>query len=193
MLIIRRIFHISTHCFSCAFAIDRCLVLRPFVAPSFFLVVREVFFIATPYHYPHVRRSYCSFAVFEGWRALDVMFFFAAHYCFLILGAFSRVRRLFALFFQCWLPINTFFSLTFPRCRRSVPMLSAVFPTFHVKHCCFFYKILPLLCLFFTVSGATSAVFVVLSFRCLRVVTRFCAACSSVVFCWRLSELDVVA
>ena len=194
MLIVCRIFHISTRYYSCAFAIDRRLISRPFVAPLFYLGCARGFFIATTYHCLHVRRGYCSFAVFFwGWCLLDVMIFLRRTFVFLILGAFSRVRRLFALFSQCWLPINTFFSLTFPRCRRSVPMFLAVFSTFHVKHCCFLYEMLPLRCLFFTVSGAISCGFVVLSFRCLRVVTRFCAAYASVFFYWRLSELDVVA
>lgn len=158
-----------------------------------FFVVREVFFfIATPYHRLHARRGYCSFAVFGGWYVFTSWFFLRRTIAFLILGALSRVCRLFALFSPCWLLINIFPSIL-PRCRRSVPMFSVVFSTFHVKHCCFLYEILPLLCSFFTVSGAISAVFVDLSFRCLRVVTRFCAACSSAVFCWHLSELDVVA
>ena len=78
-------------------------------------------FFATQYRCLHVRRNYCSFMVFEGWHALDVMFFFAAHYCFLILGAFSRVCRLFALFSPCWLLINIFPSIL-SRCRGAVPM-----------------------------------------------------------------------
>lgn len=39
-------------------------------------------FFAAQYRCLHVRRDYCSFMVFEGWHALDVMFFFAARHCF---------------------------------------------------------------------------------------------------------------
>lgn len=122
MLIICQIFHISTHHISNIFTTDLRLALWFFVAPSFFWAVRAMCFFATRYRCLHVRRDYCSFMVFEGWRALDVMFFLRRAIVFLILGALSRICRLFALFSLCWLPINTFFSLAFPRCRRSVPM-----------------------------------------------------------------------
>ena len=153
MLIIRRIFHISTRCFSCAFAIDCCLVLRPFVAPLFYLGCARGVFIATSYRCLHVRRGYCFFAVFGDWYVFDVMIFFGT----LLFFDFRRIlaRSPFVcVVSKCWLPINTFFSLTFPRCRRSVPMLSAVFSTFHVKHCCYLYDLLPFHHLFFTVSKA---------------------------------------
>ena len=154
--------------------------------------MREVFLL--PHHIAaYMFVAAIAFLLFFGdWYVFDVMIFFGA----LLFFDFRRIlaRSPFVcVVSQCWLPINTFFSLTFPRCRRSVPMFLAVFSTFHVKHCCFLYEMLSLRCLFFTVSGAISCGFVVLSFRCLRVVTRFCAACASVVFYWRLSELDVVA
>ena len=105
---------------------------------------------------------------------------------FLILGAFSRVCRLFALFSPCWLPINTFFSFAFPRCRRSLPMFSVVFSTFHVKHCCFLYEILPLLCSFFTVSGAIFCGFCCLIFLilacCHTVLCGLCVGCLLLAF-----------
>ena len=42
-----------------------------------------MFFIATPYHYPHVRRGYCPFTVFfGGWYVFDFMIFFAAYHFF---------------------------------------------------------------------------------------------------------------
>ena len=153
MLIIRRIFHISTlvsRAHSLSIVVWFCDLLFP---PSFFGCARGVF-----YRHTISLSTYSSrlllICCFFWWYLLDVMIFCGAILFFFVLGAFSRVCRLFALFSPCWLPINTFFSLAFPRCRRSVPMFSVVFSTFHVKHCCFLYEILPLLCSFFTVSGA---------------------------------------
>ena len=154
MLIICRIFHISTRYFSCAFAIGLCLISQPFIGSLFLGCARGVFLLP-----PHITTHMFVAAIallrfFGGWYVFDFMIFLRRAIVFLILGALSRVCRLFALFSPCWLPINTFFSFAFPRCRRSVPMFSVVFSTFHVKHCCFLYEILPLLCSFFTVSGA---------------------------------------
>ena len=90
MLIVCRIFHISTRYYSCAFAIDRCLISQPFVAPLFYLGCARGVFIATPYHRLHVHRGYCFFAVFGDWYVFDVMIFFGAL-------LFFDFRRLLAL------------------------------------------------------------------------------------------------
>ena len=113
------------------------------------------------------------FCGFWGWYVFDFMIFFAAHYCFLILGALSRVYRSFALFSACWLPINAFSRLPSPDVAGLFRCFSTVFSTFHVKHCCFLYDLLLFHRLFFTVSKAIFCGFcclVFLIFACCHTV-----------------------
>ena len=194
MLIIRRIFHISTRPISSIFTIVLCLALWFLVATSFFLVVCEVFFIATPYHRLHVRRGYCSFAVFGGWYVFDFMIFFCS------VPFFFDFRRLIArLPFVCVVfPVLVAYKHFFLTCLPPMSQVcSDVFQLFFQR---FMWNIVVFSMKYYLFSvcflqypGRYSAVFVVFSFWCLRVVTRFCAACASIVFYWLLSELDVVA
>ena len=193
MLIIRQIFHISTRYFSRLFSIGLCLISQPFIGSLFFWVAREVFFLLPHHITAYMFVAAIAHLLFFWWYLLDVMIFCGAILFFFVLGALSRVCRLFALFSPCWLPINTFFSFAFPRCRRSVPMFSVVFQrfmwnivVFSMKYCLFSVR-------FLQYPGRYSVVFGALFFWFLRVDTRFYAACTPIVYYWHLLGGDVVA
>lgn len=193
MLIIRRIFHISTHCFSCTFAIDCCLVLRSFIAFLFFFCcARGVFYRHT------ISPSTCSsrlllFCGFWGLVCVWLHDFFAARHCF-----FDFRRLIARLPFVCvvfpMLAANKHFSFHPSPISRGC---SDVFQLFFQRFMWNIVVFSMIYCLFsvcfLRYPRLYSVVFIALFFWFLRVDTRFYAACSSAVFCWHLSELDVVA
>ena len=85
----------------------------------------------------------------------DFMIFFAARHCF-----FDFRRFLARLPFVCVvfpvLVANKHFFLAYlpPDVAGLFRCFSTVFSTFHVKHCCFLYDLLPFHRLFFTASKA---------------------------------------
>lgn len=120
MLIIHQVFHISTHHISSMFTTGLRLALWFFVAPSFFGLCATYVFchtISLPICSSRLLFFYGFWGLACAWRHV----FLRRAIVFLILGALSRVCRLFALFSPCWLLINIFPSIL-PRCRGAVPM-----------------------------------------------------------------------
>ena len=193
MLIIRRIFHISTRPISSIFTIVLCLALWFLVATSFFWLCARCFLS------PHHITVYMFVAAIALLRFLGVGMCLTSWF-FLQRTIFFDFRRLIArLPFVCVVfPVLVAYKHFFLTCLPPMSQVcSDVFQLFFQR---FMWNIVVFSMKYYLFSvcflqypGRYSAVFVVFSFWCLRVVTRFCAACASIVFYWLLSELDVVA
>lgn len=193
MLIIRQIFHISTHCFSCAFAIDRCLISQPFIGSLFFFVVREVFFLLPP----HITVYMLVAAIVLLWLLKAGMRLTSCFFC----GAplFFDFRRFLArLPFVCVvfpvLAANTHFYFNPSPMSRGC---SDVFQLFFQRFMWNIVVFSMIYCLFtvcfLRYPRRYSVAFFALFFWFLRVDTRFYAACTPIVYYWHLLGVDVVA
>ena len=120
----------------------------------FFGAVRDMCFL------PHNIAAYMFVAAiaqllfFWGWYVFDFMIFFAARHCFFDFRHFLARLPFVCVVFPVLVANKHFFLICLPPMSQVCSDVFSCFSTFHVKHCCFLYEILPLLCSFFTVSVA---------------------------------------
>lgn len=194
MLIIRRIFHISTHCFSCAFAIDHCLALRPFVASLFFLGCALGVFYCYPTSPPTCSSRLLLFCGFWGLACVWLHDFFCGALLFFGFRRFLALLPFVCVVFPVLAANKRFFLTCLPPMSQ---VCSDVFQLFFQRFMWNIVVFSMIYCLFtvcfLRYPRRYSVVFVALFFWFLRVDTRFYAACMPIVYYWHLLGVDVVA